>query len=99
MSRKYSWGKSVNPSNRPAYQLLGCPACSAPGSGVYDSRVAISDGSPYVRRRRKCDACGHRWSTAEIPVEQFEALLSIAEEQFNAMWRAAKNQLGKGEAA
>lgn len=40
-----------------------CPACNHDSTSVIDSRMS-TDGST-IRRRRTCDACGHRFSTLE----------------------------------
>jgi transcriptional regulator NrdR family protein len=40
-----------------------CPRCSAAKSAVVDTRL---NAQGYVRRRRKCLTCEHRWSTWEI---------------------------------
>lgn len=42
-----------------------CPKCNAAaGSEVKDSRAPLEGN--YIRRRRKCNACGHRFSTREM---------------------------------
>ncbi|MFH1620782.1 MAG: transcriptional regulator NrdR [Patescibacteria group bacterium] len=40
-----------------------CPVCSHQDTRVVDSRIT-GDGFA-IRRRRECDACGHRFSTGE----------------------------------
>jgi len=40
-----------------------CPTCSATDTHVIDSRPAENGLS--IRRRRECDACGHRFTTYE----------------------------------
>lgn len=40
-----------------------CPACSATETKVIDSRPA--EGGHSIRRRRECEACGHRFTTYE----------------------------------
>lgn len=40
---------------------MECPACQHPESRVVDSRTA----GDAVRRRRSCQACGHRFNTLE----------------------------------
>ena len=38
-----------------------------------DSRLA-----PYgVRRRHKCESCGHRFSTVEIPMSEYKFLINF----------------------
>lgn len=41
-----------------------CPACGDGESDVRDSRAT----GAYIRRRRYCRACGHRFSTREIVI-------------------------------
>jgi len=65
---------------------MTCPSCGCRETRVVDSRESDQDGT---RRRRQCEACGARWSTREMPVEQrasweerrtaAEALLQLAE--------------------
>ena len=40
-----------------------CPACAADATRVVDSRPAENGAS--IRRRRECEACGHRFTTYE----------------------------------
>ena len=40
---------------------IRCPSCGSTATGVYDSRP--SAGS--IRRRRKCEACEHKFRTRE----------------------------------
>ncbi|MDZ7815499.1 MAG: transcriptional regulator NrdR [Planctomycetota bacterium] len=42
---------------------MRCPHCSADGSKVIDSRW--SEDTNTTRRRRKCDKCGHRFTSYE----------------------------------
>lgn len=46
-----------------------CSRCGA-HSFVVDSRESDRDGT---RRRRRCPACGLRWSTREVPVDERSA--------------------------
>lgn len=46
---------------------MRCPTCGA-DSGVIDSRKI--NGNRTERRRRKCKACGQRFTTIEVPVEE-----------------------------
>jgi len=48
---------------------VNCPKCDAETS-VIDSRFALGT----VRRRRQCDACGHRFTTREVNQEDWESL-------------------------
>jgi hypothetical protein len=52
--------------------LLRCPACSAPGSKVFDSRAVRTINA--LRRRRQCLSCRHRWTTFEIVADTVETL-------------------------
>ena len=69
-----------------------CPECKA------DSEVSETRERPYgIRRRRKCKACGHRWSTVEIPVEELDKVSNAsldAEEVRDALTRLA-DPIGK----
>ena len=44
---------------------MRCPKCEATGTRVIDSRD-LEAGST-IRRRRECEACGHRFTTYERP--------------------------------
>lgn len=46
-----------------------CPSCQETDINVIDSRKAKVLGCDSVYRRRKCNVCGHRWTTYEIPEE------------------------------
>jgi hypothetical protein len=50
-----------------------CPSCGHHLSMVNDSR----QGKGLIRRRRVCAKCGVRWTTVEIPVDQFNALMKL----------------------
>lgn len=41
---------------------MACIKCGEHAVGVTDSRVTPYNG---MRRRRSCEACGHRWTTVE----------------------------------
>jgi transcriptional regulator NrdR family protein len=47
-----------------------CLACGGGTSIVTDSRPS----GGFIRRRRKCTACGHHWTTMEVPMELISAL-------------------------
>ena len=47
---------------------MRCPSCAAVESKVIDSRP--SDNYTAIRRRRQCEACGHRFTTYERREEQ-----------------------------
>lgn len=40
---------------------MDCPSCQNPDTRVVDSREAVDS----IRRRRECQACGHRFTTFE----------------------------------
>lgn len=47
---------------------MKCPNCYEPDSDkVVNSR--ISADAEIILRRRVCESCNHRWSTAEIAIE------------------------------
>jgi transcriptional regulator NrdR family protein len=50
-----------------------CPNCGQ-NSSVIDCRIRKDGG---VRRRRKCDECGHAWNTIEFSESEFERLLKM----------------------
>lgn len=52
--------------------MLQCPKCNK-DSTVKDSRWSEKRG--LLLRRRNCLACDLRWSTLEISVDQYEALI------------------------
>jgi len=61
---------------------VGCISCG-PGGGLgkggkSSTKVVDSRWDPVLegmRRRRVCDACGFRWSTIELDVDQVRNLL------------------------
>jgi transposase-like protein len=55
---------------------MNCPKCGSDRHGVKES-VKRSD---WVWRRRRCKACGHVWSTRELPttsLRRFNARFQI----------------------
>ena len=65
-----------------------CTSCGAQGVGVIETRfVDVKPGNgqdsrrlcyglpvkSYIRRRRHCPSCGHRFGTVEISLEDIEA--------------------------
>lgn len=55
---------------------MKCPCCEGKRTGVIDVRAVGADGKGTlpigvagVRRRRKCDQCGYRWTTFELAAE------------------------------
>lgn len=54
------------PADPAASRGPSCPACRETSSFVKDSRQSEDEsGNIYVRRRRKCGHCNHRWTTFE----------------------------------
>lgn len=52
---------------------MDCPQCKSDNSIVLDSRPHPQ----YVRRRRKCRTCCHRWSTVETALDIAKLLKTI----------------------
>lgn len=50
---------------------MRCPACDHDKSAVFDSRARKS----VIYRRRKCSACGVRWSTYELRAADINAMI------------------------
>lgn len=48
-------------------KLQCCPECGSANAAIIDTRYIEETG--WKRRRRKCHACQHRWSTVELPAE------------------------------
>ncbi len=83
-----------------------CLECSATNSSVIDSRPTL-DG--FTRRRRKCNACGHRWPTIEIPERSFTSVdlgaslasatraMNLMVAEFNNLRRAVRRTEGNGK--
>jgi transcriptional regulator NrdR family protein len=53
---------------------IPCPQCATVISAVHGSRV-VDDR--YVRRRRNCKHCKHRWSTIEVSLDEFNELQAV----------------------
>lgn len=51
-----------------------CPTCRCESTSVIDSRPHQDE----TRRRRQCDACGHRFTTREITEERLDWLRRAA---------------------
>ncbi len=60
---------------RSAYHLhtVRCPVCSSPSTKVLDSREGRDHRS--IRRRRSCNACGHRFTTHERVEETLPGII------------------------
>ena len=59
-------------------ESLACQLCGKMVKGfVIDSRPI--DGGNGVRRRRKCESCGRRWTTYEFTAQMFNEHPAITE--------------------
>ncbi len=52
------------------YHPPACPVCNARNGEVTDSRAT----ELCVRRRRRCKSCNHKWTTREIPDDDYQIL-------------------------
>lgn len=52
-----------------------CDGCGSLNTGVVDSR---EEAYAYVRRRRKCNNCGSRWTTYEVTEEVYMTLRNFS---------------------
>ena len=61
---------------------MRCPSCSSESTHVVDT---THDSHGGIRRRRECDACGHRFSTYERPVKSTPLIVKRDQtrEEFN----------------
>ena len=53
-----------------------CPSCGHNKVATIDSR---KDKGEWRRRRKRCEACKHRWSTLEVPEDDLAELLQCRE--------------------
>lgn len=49
---------------------MKCPACSSVEQKVMSTRA----GTSRTGRLRRCNACGHRWNTIELTVQELQRL-------------------------
>ena len=56
---------------------LNCPVCGTPENTVTTSRPTKNG----IRRRRQCNACGHRWTTYEFSVEDWMEAVNQREKE------------------
>jgi|SRR5579859_2274817 len=68
-----------------------CPACGGPRVRITDSRPLATGSAPIVRRRRKCLACPHRWSTYEVPADAYHAMQDLMRQI--RMWKQTVDQI------
>jgi transcriptional regulator NrdR family protein len=52
---------------------LKCPVCQHTDSSV----VRTDQEAHYIKRRRQCSRCGHRWTTGEAPIEELQNTIKI----------------------
>lgn len=80
---------------------MHCPFCSAEKTQVADSRLARAGRE--VRRRRKCDVCGKRFTTHELPEQRFPQVIKSGqrEEAFDEskLHNSIQTAIGKGSEA
>jgi len=57
---------------------MNCPLCGQATTKVRDSRTTADGGR--IARRRVCENCGHRFSTAEVPVGYTTACEKLKEQ-------------------
>ena len=57
---------------------MNCPTCGA-ATMVMQSRADTGLPGDPLRRRRKCGACSHRFSTIELSLEEAKAVLGARE--------------------
>lgn len=62
----------------PAFSRI-CPSCRGTKIAVIDSRPGSAAQNAPIRRRRKCKACEHRWTTYEVAEESIKAMHELAE--------------------
>ena len=78
--------------------LHKCPACGAV-TCVLETRVGgarLVSNSNILRRRRKCMACDHRFTTVEITLEDYAALSSNQSAVLRAALLRTRNTLQAG---
>ena len=51
---------------------MNCPNC---GTDTYTKETRRPANMRYTRRRRSCPSCGCRFTTKEIPAEEFKILM------------------------
>lgn len=72
---------------------MHCPAC-----GSDESKVATTKHGPAkINRIRDCQACGHRWHTAEVAADNLARMESVA--QAVRTFAAISRELGDVAAA
>lgn len=72
---------------------MKCEECGHLDSTVLETR---SDDGSIIRRRRKCDACGHRFTSYEIPPGaylQVKTFIARWKERGSGMYMAKQRRL------
>jgi len=64
---------------------------------VFDSRPTIVAGFPAIRRRRKCLACGFRWTTFELSENDLNDLRKAGERWVRTYKAISKMMADSGE--
>lgn len=64
---------------------LACPRCGGRDDSVVDTRA--NDAGIYIRRRRECGSCGHRFSTVEILADELDQVRTAANGAIAALQR------------
>ena len=60
---------------------MNCPMCKSENLYTVDSRQQNFG----VQRRKKCADCGHRFTTAEIPLDEYKELKAFCVKALGAM--------------
>jgi transcriptional regulator NrdR family protein len=59
---------------------MKCPKCTHTGfafrrrAGSFDRNSTIDETLDQTRRERECKACGHRWTTVEVTLDELQRL-------------------------
>lgn len=69
-----------------------CPSCKAPGIQTKDSRAAGTVPG-WVRRRKMCPSCKHRWTTVEVPTEDIRVMSQMIRANLEAQLHAAVTRI------
>lgn len=73
---------------------MTCPTCQTDNDRVIDSRDC--DNGRAIRRRRRCQDCGHRWTTFEYAAGVVKSKLT--NEQIASAQALAKRLLAAADA-
>ena len=67
---------------------MTCNRCQSDASMVIETRTEAQ----YIRRRRECKACGHRWTTVEIEKGRYTDLKWV-ESKYGELRLLLENEL------